>query len=287
MTEIGTSREQCLVDSLRARDESAFAELVDLHTPMMLRVARGYVASAEVAEDVVQETWIAVLQGIDRFEGRSTLRTWLFRILVNIAKKRGVRDRHDVDAALAAYTGSASVDPARFLPASSPEDPHHWATPPTSWPETPKGRSWVRRSSTSPAANSSTYPTASGSWSFCVTSSATTPRKCPRCSRSPRRTSGCCCIGVAHTCARPSRTILEREREIWTARTSSNSSRPTSRMTWIPTPGSDSKPIWANARDAPPISNRSSRRCTPSARSPDELDPALRDRLLAAFREWR
>ncbi|KXX62224.1 RNA polymerase sigma factor [Rhodococcus sp. LB1] len=139
MTEIDTSHEQFLVDALRARDESAFAELVDLHTPMMLRVARGYVASAEVAEDVVQETWIAVLQGIDRFEGRSTLRTWLFRILVNIAKKRGVRDRHDVDAALAAYTGSASVDPARFLPASSPEDPHHWATPPTSWPETPEG----------------------------------------------------------------------------------------------------------------------------------------------------
>jgi RNA polymerase sigma-70 factor (ECF subfamily) len=106
---------------------------------MMLRVARGYVASAEVAEDVVQETWIAVLQGIDGFEGRSTLRTWLFRILVNIAKKRGVRDRHDFDAALAAYAGSAAVDPARFLPASSPEDPHHWATPPTSWPVTPEG----------------------------------------------------------------------------------------------------------------------------------------------------
>ena len=116
MTEIDTSYEQRLVDSLRARDESAFAELVDRHTPMMLRVARGYVASAEVAEDVVQETWIAVLQGIDRFEGRSTLRTWLFRILVNIAKKRGVRDRHDSDAELAAFTGSPTVDPGRFLP---------------------------------------------------------------------------------------------------------------------------------------------------------------------------
>ncbi|TQC49617.1 sigma-70 family RNA polymerase sigma factor [Rhodococcus sp. WS4] len=139
MTETDTSQEECLVDSLRARDESAFAELVDRHTPMMLRVARGYVASNEVAEDVVQETWIAVLQGIDRFEGRSTLRTWLFRILVNVAKKRGVRDRHDSDATLAAYTGGATVDPARFRPATDPEDAHHWATPPTSWARTPEG----------------------------------------------------------------------------------------------------------------------------------------------------
>jgi RNA polymerase sigma-70 factor (ECF subfamily) len=139
MTETDTSHEERLVDSLRARDEAAFAELVDRHTPMMLRVARGYVASNEVAEDVVQETWIAVLEGIDRFEGRSTLRTWLFRILVNIAKKRGLRDRHYSDATLAAFTGGATVDPARFRPDADPEYPHHWANPPASWPRTPEG----------------------------------------------------------------------------------------------------------------------------------------------------
>ena len=61
----------------------------------MLRVAQGYVGSREVAEDVVQETWIALLKGIDGFEGRSSLRSWLFTVLINIAKKRGLRDRRD------------------------------------------------------------------------------------------------------------------------------------------------------------------------------------------------
>ena len=82
-----------LVEALKDRDESAFAELVDLHTPAMLRVARGYVRSREIAEDVVQETWIAVLKGINAFEGRSSLRTWLFTILINIAKRRGMGER--------------------------------------------------------------------------------------------------------------------------------------------------------------------------------------------------
>lgn len=127
--------EQQLIDRLRAGDESAFAELVEAHTPMMLRVARGYVASHDVAEDVVQETWIALMKGIDRFEGRSTLRTWLFKVLVNIAKKRGVRDSRDQSP----YPGGATVDPARFRPGTDPDWPGHWDTPPTPWPETPEG----------------------------------------------------------------------------------------------------------------------------------------------------
>ena len=69
--------EEELVDALRARDERAFAELVDRHSPAMLALARGHVSSREVAEDVVQETWLALLKGIDGFEGRSSLRTWL------------------------------------------------------------------------------------------------------------------------------------------------------------------------------------------------------------------
>lgn len=102
-----------LVAALRAGEESAFAELVDLHTPAMLRVARGYVRSHEIAEEVVQETWIALLKGIGSFEGRSSLRTWLFTILINIAKRRGVRERRDADVAVLAFTGGV-VDPARF-----------------------------------------------------------------------------------------------------------------------------------------------------------------------------
>jgi len=128
-----------LVEALRDRDESAFAELVDLHTPAMLRVARGYVRSREIAEDVVQETWIAVLKGINAFEGRSSLRTWLFTILINIAKRRGMRERRDADVAVIAFTGG-TVDPARFRGSDDPY-PGHWKPDevPSPFPDTPEG----------------------------------------------------------------------------------------------------------------------------------------------------
>lgn len=128
-----------LVAALRARDEAAFADLVDRHTPAMLRVARGYVASNEIAEEVVQEAWIALLKGIDTFEGRSSLRTWLFTVLINIAKTRGLRERKDRDTAIAAYTGG-TVDPARFR-GSDDEWPGHWKDTevPAAFPESPEG----------------------------------------------------------------------------------------------------------------------------------------------------
>ena len=85
-----------LIQRLRARDEAAFMELVDRLTPAMRRVARMFVASDAVADECVQEAWLGVLQGIDRFEGRSTLRTWVFRILVNIAKTKGQREARSV-----------------------------------------------------------------------------------------------------------------------------------------------------------------------------------------------
>ncbi|ABM11620.1 RNA polymerase, sigma-24 subunit, ECF subfamily [Mycolicibacterium vanbaalenii PYR-1] len=128
-----------LIAALRARDEVAFARLVDQHTPAMLRVARGYVASHEVAEEVVQETWIALLKGIDRFEGRSSLRTWLFTVMINIAKTRGLRDRTDADVQIAAYTGG-TVDPKRFRDSDDPW-PGHWKADevPSPFPDTPEG----------------------------------------------------------------------------------------------------------------------------------------------------
>jgi len=128
-----------LVEALKDRDESAFAELVDLHTPAMLRVARGYVRSREIAEDVVQETWIAVLKGINAFECRSSLRTWLFTILINIAKRRGMRERRDADVAVIAFTGG-TVDPARFRGSDDPY-PGHWKPDevPSPFPDTPEG----------------------------------------------------------------------------------------------------------------------------------------------------
>jgi len=131
--------ESALVAALRDGDEAAFAQLVDKHTPSMLRVARGYVPSQEIAEEVVQETWIALLKGIGKFEGRSSLRTWLFTVMINIAKARGIRERRDADTAIAAFTGG-TVDPARFREADDPY-PGHWkqTEQPSPFPDTPEG----------------------------------------------------------------------------------------------------------------------------------------------------
>lgn len=128
-----------LIDALRDGDESAFAQLVDLHTPAMLRVARGYVPTSEIAEEVVQETWIALLKGIGSFEGRSSLRTWLFTVLINISKKRGLRERRNSDIEVVAFTGG-SVDPTRFRGSDDPY-PGHWLPDelPSPFPETPEG----------------------------------------------------------------------------------------------------------------------------------------------------
>ena len=128
-----------LVARLREHDEAAFAALVDHYAPPMLRVSRGYVADVQTAEDVVQETWIAVMRGIDGFEARSSLRTWLFTVLINIAKKRGVRDRRIADAERTAV--GATVDPERFRPRDAPDWPGHWkeGREPTPFPDTPEG----------------------------------------------------------------------------------------------------------------------------------------------------
>lgn len=128
-----------LIAALRDGDESAFGELVDLHAPAMLRVARGYVSTREIAEEVVQETWIALLKGIGNFEGRSSLRTWLFTVLINIAKRRGLRERREADVEVLAYTGG-TVDPARFRDSGDPY-PGHWKPDeaPSPFPDTPEG----------------------------------------------------------------------------------------------------------------------------------------------------
>jgi RNA polymerase sigma-70 factor (ECF subfamily) len=127
-----------LVQRLRQGDEMAFAELIDRYGAMMLRVAQMYVRDRATAEEVVQETWLAVLNGIDRFEERSSLKTWLFRILTNRAKTRGQRDGRMVpfSALAGADLGGdePSVDPDRFLGPDSPH-PGAWAAPPIAWPE--------------------------------------------------------------------------------------------------------------------------------------------------------
>src|SRR4051794_32875762 len=126
-----------LVQRLRDGDEMAFAELIDRYGVLMLRVAQMYVRDRASAEEVVQETWLAVLNGIDRFEERSSLKTWLFRILTNRAKTRGQRDGRMVPFSWLAGTAKdhePAVDPDRFLGPDSPY-PGAWAAPPRAWPE--------------------------------------------------------------------------------------------------------------------------------------------------------
>ncbi|HEX6388209.1 MAG TPA: sigma factor, partial [Solirubrobacteraceae bacterium] len=131
-----------LLERLRAKDEAAFAELVRMWTPSMVRVALMYVPSRAVADEVVQETWLGVLNGIDRFEGRSSLKTWVFRILVNRARTRGEREHRTIPfASLAqreAGAGERAVDPDRFITDARAGQPGAWATPPRRWETDPE-----------------------------------------------------------------------------------------------------------------------------------------------------
>lgn len=127
------SDDVALVAALVARDETTFTSLVDLWGPTMLRVARGHVSTEASAEEVVQDTWLAVLRGIDRFEGRSSLRTWVFHILANIAKTRGVRERRTVPMSSLGDDGRPTVDPDRFRDAADPY-PGGWKSFPIAWP---------------------------------------------------------------------------------------------------------------------------------------------------------
>jgi len=129
--------DQELVERARGGDEEAFALLVRRYSPMLLRLARMYVPTDALAEDVVQETWVAVVRGLERFEGRSSFKTWLFRILVNRAKTRGVREHRSIPFA---SIGGAdedgdegpTVDPSRFTSEGA------WTSAPADWRDDPE-----------------------------------------------------------------------------------------------------------------------------------------------------
>jgi RNA polymerase sigma-70 factor, ECF subfamily len=135
---VSDSGDAQLVEALRAGDEDAFARLVREYQPSLVRVARIYVSSQAAAEEVAAETWLAVLKGLDRFEGRSSLRTWIFRILTNIAKTRGQRDGRTLPFSALEDPGrvpEAALDADRFLDPEHPRWPGHWALKPEAWPE--------------------------------------------------------------------------------------------------------------------------------------------------------
>jgi RNA polymerase sigma-70 factor (ECF subfamily) len=144
-----TAEEADILASLRAGDERAFARLIDSYHASMVRLATNYVPSRAVAEEVAQEAWLAVLQGLDRFEGRSSLKTWIFRILMNRAMTRGQREHRTVPfSALfdpVKDPAEPAVDPDRFR---GPYDkwPGGWAQFPTSWEGAPEARLLSRES---------------------------------------------------------------------------------------------------------------------------------------------
>jgi len=132
------AEEADLLARLRAGDEQAFESLVEAYHPTMLSVARNYVKTRDVAEEVVQEAWVGVLNGIDRFEGRSSLKTWVLRILVNTALTRGGREARSVPfSSLApAEEDAPAVEPERFRPRGE-AFAGHWAGYPGDWSSLP------------------------------------------------------------------------------------------------------------------------------------------------------
>jgi RNA polymerase sigma-70 factor, ECF subfamily len=124
--------------ALRAGDEAAFMALVRRHHAAMVRVAQIYVSRRDVAEEVVQEAWVGALRGLDRFEGRSSLKTWLFRIVTNLAKTRAAREGRTIPFSALRTPGSVpepAVEPERFRPPDDARWPGHWAARPVEWPE--------------------------------------------------------------------------------------------------------------------------------------------------------
>jgi RNA polymerase sigma-70 factor (ECF subfamily) len=123
-----------IVAALRAGDERTFRELFGRSYPMMKRVARSYVTSDAVAEEIVQDTWMAIITGIERFEGRSALETWMFSILTNQAKTHSTRERRaqPMSSVATADADEPAVDPDRFQK-DDEAWPGHWAIPPRPW----------------------------------------------------------------------------------------------------------------------------------------------------------
>jgi RNA polymerase sigma-70 factor, ECF subfamily len=134
-----SERELCA--ALRRGDESAFSTVVSLYHAPLRRLALTYVRSAAVADEVVQETWLGVIRGIHSFEERSSLKTWIFRILANTAKTRAERESRVVPLSAlrdADLDGDEpAVDPGRFLDQQHARWPGHWASPPARWEELP------------------------------------------------------------------------------------------------------------------------------------------------------
>lgn len=132
-----------LIDALRAGDEAAFVTLVDRYHAGMIRVARLYLRDRSLAEEVAQEAWLGVLRGLDGFQARSSVKTWIFRIVMNCARARARREQRSIPFSAAAESllegAEPAVDPSRFR---GPDDAYHggWVSFPPSWGDAPEQR---------------------------------------------------------------------------------------------------------------------------------------------------
>lgn len=143
-SEVGVADDATLVARLRDGDDQAFDEAVTAMYPAMFAVARGYVRTRSVAEEVVQEAWLGVLKGLDGFEGRSTLRTWTLQIVANIARKRAVGEARSLPfSSLDLEQDEPAVEPERFR---GPNEafPGGWRSFPTNWQTQPESQLLAR-----------------------------------------------------------------------------------------------------------------------------------------------
>jgi RNA polymerase sigma-70 factor (ECF subfamily) len=140
---IPTMDESALIAALRAGDESAFVTLLERYNASMIRVARIYVRDRSIAEEVAQEAWLGVLRGLGGFQARSSLKTWIFRIVLNCARARADREQRSIPFSAAGEALVQGADPAvdasRFR---GPDDPYHggWVSFPPSWGQAPEQR---------------------------------------------------------------------------------------------------------------------------------------------------
>ena len=137
---VASPADLAIVERMRAGDETTFMMLVEEHQGAMLRIARMYVSSRDVAEEVVQEAWLGIVKGLDAFEGRSSLRTWMYRIVANIAKTRGQREGRSIPfSALSGDDDEPAVD-AEWFQATTERFPGGWRAFPDDWRGIPEER---------------------------------------------------------------------------------------------------------------------------------------------------
>jgi len=204
----GPEPAQDLIEALRRGDEAAFVALVNRYQRSLLRVVRGFVPRREVAEEVVQETWLAVLEGIGRFQGRSSLKTWITRIAVNRAITRSKREGRTVTFSDLARAISSTT--RRSWSRSASPGPTHGGLATGSPILDPGARSYSSAGRPEPCSSrrSIRSPRCNERSSRCETSTAARPRRCVTLSESPRPISECSSTGPAPGCE-------ERWRHTW------------------------------------------------------------------------